>query len=208
VESAGARRTRSRSRWMPRFSNRGLSAFTSARHSWTQTDFCERVLDGAFRDLDVDYALIPSCGGNTTMQGHIDTARDMAKRFRCRSFVVQQPYPELGPDSDGRKPVGYALDFPRELGAPQRASMNWSSPIMPSRGYVPLRSVARVGDLGQQMLSARLGETEPRAARPGRSARRAYRPPPPHGIVLFSFALVAKEETLGQGLACQRCAHT
>jgi hypothetical protein len=64
------------------------------------------------------------------------------------------------------------------LGATARAgaSINWSSPMMPSRGSVLLRSVARVGDLGPtnaicspEWQIAFLGEIEPRAARPGRN---------------------------------------
>jgi hypothetical protein len=54
--------------------------------------------------------------------------------------------------------------------APQRAqgaSMNWSSPMMPSRSSVLLRSVARVGDLGptEATRSPELGRSPSRRDR-------------------------------------------
>jgi hypothetical protein len=71
-------------------------------------DFCERLEGAFFPALDIDYALITSCGEDRTMQGHIATARDMVIRFRSRAFVVQQRYPPFDPPGTDQ-PIGYVL---------------------------------------------------------------------------------------------------
>lgn len=68
-------------------------------------DFCERIdpTPNPFAALDADLFLIPSMGNKTTMKGHIETAREIALKYRASAFVVQQ--------SESERPVGYLI-FP------------------------------------------------------------------------------------------------
>ncbi len=58
-------------------------------------DFCHRGLASPYGLLHLDFILVPSCGNDNTMSGHIRTAADMADTFKARTFVVQQAYPPL-----------------------------------------------------------------------------------------------------------------
>ena len=53
-------------------------------------DFCQRSIPNPYSDLDVDMMLVPSYGGPSTMDGHLQTARDMRVRFGTKTLVVQQ----------------------------------------------------------------------------------------------------------------------
>ncbi|WP_050382190.1 hypothetical protein [Bradyrhizobium pachyrhizi] len=59
-------------------------------------DFCNRCYHTPYGWLDVDFAIVPSCGNEVTMDGHIRTAKDLDNERKTRSFVVQQAYPPLG----------------------------------------------------------------------------------------------------------------
>ncbi|MBR1164937.1 hypothetical protein [Bradyrhizobium elkanii] len=58
-------------------------------------DFCNRCYHTSYGWLDVDFAIVPSCGNEVTMDGHIRTAKDLHNERNTRSFVVQQAYPAL-----------------------------------------------------------------------------------------------------------------
>lgn len=58
-------------------------------------DFCNRCYHTPYGWLDVDFVIVPSCGNDTTMDGHIRTAKDLHNERNTRSFVVQQAYPPL-----------------------------------------------------------------------------------------------------------------
>jgi len=67
-------------------------------------DFCQRYFTTPYGLLDVDFVLVPSCGNERTMEGHLRTAQDLHNQRKIRSFVVQQSFPatETG--------LGYVLD--------------------------------------------------------------------------------------------------
>ncbi|MGY3494373.1 hypothetical protein [Bradyrhizobium sp. USDA 4502] len=67
-------------------------------------DFCNRCYHTPYGWLDVDFAIVPSCGNDATMDGHIRTAKDLRNERNTRSFVVQQAYPPL------RQGAGYVLN--------------------------------------------------------------------------------------------------
>ena len=69
-------------------------------------DFCNRSESPPYIDLDVDYVIVPSCGGESTMRSHVNTSTDVMKKLRTRTVVVQQFYGDK-PDAPG--PVGYVL---------------------------------------------------------------------------------------------------
>jgi predicted amidohydrolase len=58
-------------------------------------DFCNRCYHTPYGWLDVDFVVVPSCGNDTTMSGHVRTAQDLHNERNTRSFVVQQAYPLL-----------------------------------------------------------------------------------------------------------------
>ena len=92
-------------------------------------DFCERALPSPFAGLDLDYVLVPSFGGEVSMQGHIATASELQMRERTRAFVVQQAYP-LPRKSPGQpQALGYVLPPRASLGTPlidTLVSVRWS----------------------------------------------------------------------------------
>lgn len=56
-------------------------------------DFCDGLFDGIYSDLDVDVIIVPSCGDDNTMDGHLRKAANSNIRFSTTTFVVQQGYP-------------------------------------------------------------------------------------------------------------------
>jgi predicted amidohydrolase len=58
-------------------------------------DFCHRCFTTPYGELDVDFVVVPSCGNETTMGGHIRTALDLHDARKTRSFVVQEAHPLL-----------------------------------------------------------------------------------------------------------------
>jgi predicted amidohydrolase len=58
-------------------------------------DYCNRVFATPYGILNVDFVLVPSCGNEVTMTGHIRTASDLHESHTTRSFVVQQAYPAI-----------------------------------------------------------------------------------------------------------------
>lgn len=69
-------------------------------------DFCNTAEPSPYSWLDVDYVLVPSCGGLSTMRGHVDRSSELLRTMRTRSLVVQQHY---GPHPAGVPPLGYVL---------------------------------------------------------------------------------------------------
>ncbi|SDO47499.1 hypothetical protein [Afipia sp. GAS231] len=67
-------------------------------------DFCNRCYHTPYGWLDVDFVIVPSCGNDATMDGHIRTAKDLHNERNTRSFVVQQAYPPL------QHAAGYVLN--------------------------------------------------------------------------------------------------
>ncbi|MGF6310706.1 MULTISPECIES: hypothetical protein [unclassified Bradyrhizobium] len=67
-------------------------------------DFCNRCYHTPYGWLDIDFAIVPSCGNEATMDGHIRTAKDLHNERNTRSFVVQQAYPPL------QQAAGYVLN--------------------------------------------------------------------------------------------------
>ncbi|WP_139860012.1 hypothetical protein [Bradyrhizobium ivorense] len=67
-------------------------------------DFCNRCYHTPYGWLDVDFAIVPSCGNEVTMDGHIRTAKDLHNERKTRSFVVQQAYPPVD------QAAGYVLN--------------------------------------------------------------------------------------------------
>lgn len=67
-------------------------------------DFCNRCYHTTYGWLDVDFVIVPSCGSDVTMDGHIRTAKDLHNERNTRSFVVQQAYPPL------QEAAGYVLN--------------------------------------------------------------------------------------------------
>lgn len=56
-------------------------------------DFCDRRYQNCYDALDVDFVLVPSCGNDSTMKGHIRNAELLWLRRTSLSVVVQQAYP-------------------------------------------------------------------------------------------------------------------
>jgi len=75
-------------------------------------DFCERIdpNPNPFAGLDADLFLIPSMGNKTTMKGHMETAREIALKYRASAFVAQQ--------SESNHPVGYLIFPGQDLDKP------------------------------------------------------------------------------------------
>ncbi|MCX4194616.1 hypothetical protein OMR07_02805 [Methylobacterium organophilum] len=71
-------------------------------------DLCEAV-EPILTRLDVDWILLPSCGGWRTMEDHLRAAATLQSRFDTRCFVVQQAYPA---QKDGT--LGYVLPAPEK----------------------------------------------------------------------------------------------
>lgn len=69
-------------------------------------DFCNQSEPSPYPWMDVDYVLVPSCGGESTMRGHVERSSELIRTMRTRSFVVQQHW---GPYAAGRPPLGYIL---------------------------------------------------------------------------------------------------
>jgi predicted amidohydrolase len=67
-------------------------------------DFCNRCYHTSYGWLDVDFVIVPSCGNEATMDGHIRTAKDLHNERNTRSFVVQQAFPPL------QQAAGYVLN--------------------------------------------------------------------------------------------------
>ncbi|MER8536656.1 hypothetical protein NKH61_27685 [Mesorhizobium sp. M1005] len=69
-------------------------------------DFCNLAEDPPYADLDVDYVVVPSYGGASTMKGHIRRSTELLEKLKSRTIVVQQFYaPKPTPDD----PLGYVL---------------------------------------------------------------------------------------------------
>jgi hypothetical protein len=62
-----------------------------------------------YNSLDVDLVLVPSCGNDQTMRGHLDTARTFEIQRKSRTFVVQQAYPKR------REGIGFVLCPKKEV---------------------------------------------------------------------------------------------
>lgn len=69
-------------------------------------DFCNLAEEPPYLHLDVDYVLVPSCGGQSTMRSHVKRSSDILARLKSRTLVVQQFYTET-PSADD--PLGYVL---------------------------------------------------------------------------------------------------
>ncbi|MGE8131496.1 hypothetical protein ACQKQD_31500 [Methylobacterium sp. NPDC080182] len=69
-------------------------------------DFCNRTEPSPYPWLDVDYVIVPSCGGLTTMRGHVERSNELLQVMKTRSMVVQQHYGDHPSDAP---PLGYVL---------------------------------------------------------------------------------------------------
>lgn len=69
-------------------------------------DFCNTSEDPPYADLDVDYVLVPSCGNERTMSGHVRRSAEYMDKQKTRTLVVQQFYSER---ATGDVPLGYVL---------------------------------------------------------------------------------------------------
>jgi predicted amidohydrolase len=69
-------------------------------------DFCNLAEDPPYLELDVDYVVVPSCGGESTMKSHIARSSDLFTRLKSQSVVVQQFHAETPKPTD---PLGYVL---------------------------------------------------------------------------------------------------
>lgn len=69
-------------------------------------DFCNTAEPSPYPWLDVDFVLVPSCGGLSTMRGHVDRSTELLRTMKTRSLVVQQHY---GPHPTEAPPLGYVL---------------------------------------------------------------------------------------------------
>lgn len=87
-------------------------------------DFCNLAEDPPYPDLDVDYVIVPSCGGQSTMNGHIRRSGELIDRLKSRTFVVQQFYADPVQPTD---PLGYVL-VRRGRPAPALADLERSDP--------------------------------------------------------------------------------
>ena len=70
----------------------------------TCLDFCIGTEESPYLSLDVDYVLVPSCGGPTTMRDHVGRSSQALLRQGSRAIVVQQHDPPGAGD-----PLGYVL---------------------------------------------------------------------------------------------------
>lgn len=70
-------------------------------------DFCNLTEASPYPELDVDFVLVPSCGGRATMQGHVTMSGDVLMKTKARSLVVQQHLDDRDPSPD--PPLGYVL---------------------------------------------------------------------------------------------------
>lgn len=52
-------------------------------------DFCDLASSNPFTRLDIDLMLVPSMGNDSTIEGHLSTAKAVKVNFGTRSFVVQ-----------------------------------------------------------------------------------------------------------------------
>jgi len=87
-------------------------------------DFADLKHQGKiYNGLDVDLVLVPSCGNDKTMRGHLDTARSFEIQRKSRAFVVQQAYP---PFPEG---IGFVLcpkeEVPETVGRTVKAA-SWT----------------------------------------------------------------------------------
>lgn len=69
-------------------------------------DFCNLAEDPPYLDLDVDYVIVPSCGGASTMLGHIRRSGELLAKLKSRTVVVQQFYSDTPIPKD---PLGYVM---------------------------------------------------------------------------------------------------
>jgi len=69
-------------------------------------DYCNISEDPPYADLDVDYVLVPSCGNEKTMEGHVKRSAQYMDVHKTRTLVVQQFFDEKIPKDP---PLGYVL---------------------------------------------------------------------------------------------------
>jgi hypothetical protein len=69
-------------------------------------DFCNTGEDPPYAELDVDYVLVPSCGNESTIDGHIKRSALYMDKWKTRTLVVQQFYQEKPP---ANPPLGWVL---------------------------------------------------------------------------------------------------
>lgn len=69
-------------------------------------DFCNLAEDPPYPNLDVDYVIVPSCGGASTMLGHIRRSGELLAKLKSRTVVVQQFYSDKPKPGD---PLGYVM---------------------------------------------------------------------------------------------------
>jgi hypothetical protein len=69
-------------------------------------DFCNLAEDPPYPNLDVDYVIVPSCGGESTMLGHIRRSAELLAKLKSRTVVVQQYYSDAPKPDD---PLGYVM---------------------------------------------------------------------------------------------------
>ncbi len=69
-------------------------------------DFCNLAESCPYPRLDVDYVMVPSCGGKSTMEGHIRRSGELIEKLKSRTMVVQQYYDGSPKPED---PLGYVL---------------------------------------------------------------------------------------------------
>jgi predicted amidohydrolase len=80
-------------------------------------DFCDRRYEQVYDQLDIDFVLIPSCGNDRTMEGHIRNAELLWMKRASRTMVVQQAYPARKDDAPGYvlPPKGKIATDPAQL---------------------------------------------------------------------------------------------
>uniref|UniRef100_UPI003F4937DA hypothetical protein n=1 Tax=Ensifer adhaerens TaxID=106592 RepID=UPI003F4937DA len=59
-------------------------------------DLCDLASNVAYREMNVDFVLVPSMGDETCMQSHRVNAKGMRTQRNARPFVVQQTVPDDG----------------------------------------------------------------------------------------------------------------
>lgn len=69
-------------------------------------DFCNLAEDPPYPNLDVDYVIVPSCGGASTMLGHVRRSGELLAKLKSRTVVVQQFYSDEPTPDD---PLGYVM---------------------------------------------------------------------------------------------------
>jgi hypothetical protein len=98
-------------------------------------DFCDLARRVPIKSLDIDVAIIPSMGGETTVGAHIDAAHELRVLFGTATFVVQQAYPK----SPGL--VGHVMKMPErpnELRPDDLAERSaWTTLQRPELKYEP-----------------------------------------------------------------------